>query len=374
MSSIAAPKYQLSRSEKTKNQFKLPSRKRNTSPATAQSLFQRSNLKAAPVAVRTYGSRTKRKKGTLSDSDPDEPNTSSSSVSTAPESVFEQPPEWDISVLSLRRSPRTKTSVPTTPLSPTISNHFISPEDIKTPKSGDRSFDKCFESPPKFDSRLLQNISPSIKTCKFCRQPLPSGFKEPPPTAARGRIAYCQRHENATILEKGRTKGYPCSTDFTALRKRLITMLPFIKKIINNPSKSEFMMRLRKGAKGRNAAQPMTMIDLFDECQPGYYGPRGSELISDVVLKELGDYIRENNNLYEDLKFCGGVTGYIQSVVVPEVGLRLIMEDMEISKDEARTRMKESVAYGGIINASVEDDEDEEGSHSEEELPSKFSF
>jgi len=214
---------------------------------------------------------------------------------------------------------------------------------------------------------MLEKLSGSkssnnVRKCKFCHKTLPDSFTESPPTARRGRIAYCQRHENATTLEDGKAKGYPTFIDFIGLKERIVRLLPFIKKdVVNRSSESEFMKTLRKKTKKTNAANPMTMIELFDECQPGYYGPRGSEVISDLVLSRLGEYIRRNERVYEDLKFCGGVTGFISSVVVPEVGVRLVMEDRNVPKEEARTIMKDSVAYGGVVNASVEmSDEDEE--------------
>jgi RTC4-like domain len=169
-------------------------------------------------------------------------------------------------------------------------------------------------------------------------------------------------------LEQGRASGYPRTIDFTILRKRVSGLTSFIKEVINNPSESEFMRNLRKSTKRRNAAQPMTMIDLFDESQPGYFGPRGSELISDAILHDLGEYIRKKDNIYDDLRFCGGVTGFISSVLVPEVAVHLIMEDMGVAWDDARLLMKESAAYGCIVNASVEVSDDEEDSDSDSSL------
>jgi hypothetical protein len=98
----------------------------------------------------------------------------------------------------------------------------------------------------------------------------------------------------------------------------------------------------------------MTMMALFEGSQPGYYGPRGSELISEIVMKKLGDRIRHKESLLESLKFCGGVMGYISAVIVPEVGTLLIMEDMDIEREEAKKKMRESISYGNVVNASID--------------------
>jgi hypothetical protein len=110
----------------------------------------------------------------------------------------------------------------------------------------------------------------------------------------------------------------------------------------------------------------MTMMALFEASQPGYYGPRGSELISEIVMKKLGNRIRNKESLLESLKFCGGVMGYISAVIVPEVGTLLIMEDMGVERDEAKTVMRDSVPYGNVINASIDViSSDEEGDDSD---------
>ena len=115
----------------------------------------------------------------------------------------------------------------------------------------------------------------------------------------------------------------------------------------------------------------MTMIALFEEAQPGYYGPRGSELISEIVMKRLGDKIRKKENLLESLKFCGGVMGYISAVIVPEVGTLLIMEDMGVERAEAKKVMRESVTYGNVVNPSLDGvSSDEEDGNEDSDLDS----
>jgi hypothetical protein len=70
-----------------------------------------------------------------------------------------------------------------------------------------------------------------------------------------------------------------------------------------------------------------------------------------------------------------GVTGFVQSVLVPEVTVLLIMEDMNIMIDEARTVMKDSIGMGELIHEEirdvvvrrVEDTDDEDGGEESEE-------
>lgn len=136
-----------------------------------------------------------------------------------------------------------------------------------------------------------------------------------------------------------------------------------IQQIIKGELKSEILQKLRKSTSNRNAATPMAMFQVFDLTQPGYYGPRGVELITRLVMERFADEIRHSTKLQEALRFCGGVMGYVSSVIVPEVGIRLIMEDKDIDWAKARQIMKESVAYGSVINPALADknEDDDEG-------------
>ena len=198
---------------------------------------------------------------------------------------------------------------------------------------------------------------------------LPSTFVEEPPTAPRARYGYCKRHEDTTSLEAGRSKGYPESFDFKFIYSRVLTVLKNIQiqKLIKGEQKSEILKTLQTSTSNRNAATPMAMFQVFDLTQPGYYGPRGVELITRLVMENFADEIRNSKKLQESLRFCGGVMGYVSSVIVPEVGIRLIMEDKDIDWEKARQIMKESVAYGSVINPAVADEIDDEDVDEEDE-------
>ena len=46
----------------------------------------------------------------------------------------------------------------------------------------------------------------------------------------------------------------------------------------------------------------------------------------------------------------GGVSGYIQAVLIPELATMLIMEDMKINEEEARATLRASVEIGNLLN------------------------
>jgi hypothetical protein len=340
MSNIRPPLYELGNPQN--GQFKRPRIEDNK-----RTLFVKSNLKARAVPS-VYSSQKKRKELSSDEESNEEkvPGSSAASTSsTKPEPAFILPPTVDFSDFNAKLSKSTPSSKP--------SSAFQSPDDIHSTATP-TSPKNAFQIPPEVDFTDFGFSSPGRKLCKFCRKGLPSTFVESPPVAARARYAYCQRHENASILENGKKKGYPSSFDFFTVQTRIAEMLPTIRKLLDGPTESEFLTNLRRKTARRNAAAPMIMIKLFEDSQPGYYGPKGGEMITEVVMDKFGEYIRNKKELHDGLMFCGGVMGFVSSVVVPEVGVRLIMKDMNVDWDAARKIMTESIPYGNAKNPSDE--------------------
>lgn len=50
-----------------------------------------------------------------------------------------------------------------------------------------------------------------------------------------------------------------------------------------------------------------------------------------------------------------GVVGWTQSVLVPELAMRLVKEDMNVSDDIARQIMRDSINIGELLNANPND-------------------
>ena len=73
----------------------------------------------------------------------------------------------------------------------------------------------------------------------------------------------------------------------------------------------------------------------------------------ETIMHLLANRIREVGT-NDRLIAAGGVSAFVQSVLVPELGVRLVMEDMKIAEDKARAVVKATVEIGELIN-------DEEG-------------
>lgn len=88
---------------------------------------------------------------------------------------------------------------------------------------------------------------------------------------------------------------------------------------------------------------------------PGYYGPRGAHVMLETIMRKMANQIRDVGT-NDRLIAGGGVSAFAQSVLVPELGVHLVMEDLKVGEDEARLVMRETVEMGELLN-----DEDEEG-------------
>ena len=52
----------------------------------------------------------------------------------------------------------------------------------------------------------------------------------------------------------------------------------------------------------------------------------------------------------------GGVSGYVQAVMVPELAVLLVQEDMGLDGDMARKVLTDSIDIGDLLNEDEDDD------------------
>ena len=52
----------------------------------------------------------------------------------------------------------------------------------------------------------------------------------------------------------------------------------------------------------------------------------------------------------DKLIFSGGVSRYVQAVLVPELAVLLIKDDMKVDDEKAREIMRDSVDIGNLLN------------------------
>ncbi|KAF9771745.1 hypothetical protein IL306_010609 [Fusarium sp. DS 682] len=154
---------------------------------------------------------------------------------------------------------------------------------------------------------------------------------------------FCAKHKKETAMETWRERGYP-HIDWDHLEHRLDDHRAYLTKIIGG-KQSYFRDMLAEKIETGQARS----LKKEGNLNPGYYGPRGCKLMCDYLVEEFGESLKENAT--KDRVIAGrGSAAFIQSVLVAELAVQLIMEDMDVSASEAREIMEESKALGELIH------------------------
>ncbi|KZW04305.1 hypothetical protein EXIGLDRAFT_594328, partial [Exidia glandulosa HHB12029] len=96
----------------------------------------------------------------------------------------------------------------------------------------------------------------------------------------------------------------------------------------------------------RAAESAMGQYATMDRVQPGYYGERGVVVIQQALLAM---YPPEALRLVQARLSPLTSTTFLHSVLVPEVGLALIMEDSRQPREAALKIMRNSTRYGTMM-------------------------
>lgn len=175
--------------------------------------------------------------------------------------------------------------------------------------------------------------------------------------------AFCKLHKLELVWKPQAAKrGYPTKIDFDGLEKRVRNFDTELKLIIQNKCKSDFRKVAEDAYKnlGKNKARStISLMDRFERSLPGYYGPKGSS----VILSALTKLYMDTGYLQKELKSPQMPLEFLQQVMVPEVGHRLIRQDLHRKgtgapipglNEKSRAVMEESREYG-IAMFPVED-------------------
>ncbi|TFK39470.1 RTC4-like domain-containing protein [Crucibulum laeve] len=272
------------------------------------------------------------------------------------------------------------------------------------------------------DSILAVPAADPRTLCPYCDTALPSSpspllvrllevtakksHRDPRPTNLLGRkatlatfIAVCQRHRfESQILPEAEAKGWPKKIDWKSLGARIEQMKADLKMLIEDPgddleldengdeivrewyedvpqkgprAKCVFWKEIMKEVKKKGSRAVVGVkgqFTNFEKAQPGYYGELGSIIIHQTLY-----------NLFPPTSFDPTLISpltaneFVQRILVPEVAVRLIMEDKGLEGDSAAEEavkiLRDSSAYGvsmfpedggeggGGLNKNVDDDE-----------------
>lgn len=193
------------------------------------------------------------------------------------------------------------------------------------------------------------NLGPDQAPCPMCDEPVDKEWLNEFSNGQRMSIArqakFCHQHKKRTAKERWKAKGYP-EINWEGLEARIAEHHSHLKSLINGASSHFGKQLLDKIKTGKNR----TLFTTDEYPVPGYYGLRGMSTMTESIIDAFSSLLRAeapHNNLIS----ARGHTSFVQSVLVPELGMRLIKEDMELATDgEARAVMQESRVVGVILN------------------------
>ncbi|GAO15957.1 hypothetical protein UVI_02039770 [Ustilaginoidea virens] len=159
----------------------------------------------------------------------------------------------------------------------------------------------------------------------------------------RSQTKFCQKHKKQTATEVWRERNYP-QVEWDSLDKRFTSYRKLLLDIINGAASHFRSVHERNIEAGKARSMKNE-----DNMNPGYYGPRGFNLMCDYLVNEFGDLLKKK--AVDDRVIAGrGSAAFIQTVLVAELAVQLIMEDMGASEEDARAIMEESKAVGELVH------------------------
>lgn len=160
---------------------------------------------------------------------------------------------------------------------------------------------------------------------------------------------FCRTHQRKTAEQNWEINKYP-EIEWENLDSRIAKHHSFIKELVDGKDchYRELLDEKVKAGKDRN------LLKMTSNLTPGYYGSRGLREISESIMKEFTPLLKKRG-VTDRLMAARGVTGFVQSVLVPEVTLLLIMEDMGVEKEKARDILTDSVAIGELVHEEIKD-------------------
>ncbi|ORX49396.1 hypothetical protein DM01DRAFT_1308846 [Hesseltinella vesiculosa] len=164
------------------------------------------------------------------------------------------------------------------------------------------------------------------------------------------RFAFCQLHQLELVIKPlGQKRGYPLHLDFTTVAARVRALRSDLEKIIDNRIPSPFKDKIIHlyQTQGKHKTRKVdNLMSRFDESMPGYYGPQGSsEMLK--VLQQM--FLKETDFLTKEKAHPQQLTEYLQQVLVPEAGVRLIQQDKKLTFSQALVVMEKSREFGGYM-------------------------
>lgn len=238
---------------------------------------------------------------------------------------------------------------------------FKKPDEIGSPdtagqKGHEAAMNVFFIEPEtSLDDSVIEDLpgSAGYSVCPVCKEAVDEDllrkYTKGTFMPLRTQLAFCRTHSRKSAEETWKANGYP-RIDWSSMDDRLDTHRKTLENILNGES-SFYTRMLRDNIK---AGKDRTLLKSQRILAPGYYGPRGLRSFQEYIIKNFSSTLRKKA-VEDRLVSARGYSHYVQAVLVPELVVRLIMDDMEVPEEKARTIMEETVKIGELLNEDVGD-------------------
>lgn len=168
----------------------------------------------------------------------------------------------------------------------------------------------------------------------------------------RQQTKFCRRHKKHTAMKTWNSQGYP-EIDWDELPHRIVSHYDTLLDIVDGKNVDGRKSYYRELLAEKIEAGESRSLKKEENLNPGYYGPKGFNLMCDRLVHKFSDLLKER--AVKDRVISGrGSAAFIQAVLVAELAILLIMDDMpNMPYDKAREVMEESKAIGEIVNEDI---------------------
>ncbi|EPS39161.1 hypothetical protein H072_7067 [Dactylellina haptotyla CBS 200.50] len=171
-------------------------------------------------------------------------------------------------------------------------------------------------------------------------------------------------HKLEKAYAKKKELGIP-DIDWDTLEDRCKRYFSHLEDIMEGRTKSHFkdisesFLKTKKN-NGKSRTEAIFEKGNWEKEIPGYYGPRGRDIMADTIneSKVIKAGLRRLKQAKDITTTRSSEGAYIQSILVPELATRLIMEDFEMGDDEverARKLMLDTIDVGWSLNDDAAD-------------------
>ncbi|KAJ5122013.1 hypothetical protein N7448_003142 [Penicillium atrosanguineum] len=201
--------------------------------------------------------------------------------------------------------------------------------------------------------------APRQSLCPMCKKEVDPEllmlFEAQPKQRIREQQQFCASHQQNTAEKEWEASGYPdinwdtfderVQKHYTDLEKLLVPdCTSYYRNILDTTLKSGQAKNFRLTLTGKG----------IETISCGYYGTKGAARMLQAIVDRFSLKLRRLASSDHIVK-AAGVAGYAQSVLVPELAVRLVMEDMDVSDDAARQILRESIQLGQRLNPAADD-------------------